>query len=135
MAKLLLRKTGLKILGLGLLVLFAAPTMAKSKSSRSIAVKKVARSVDQRVKRRAPASTGPKAPATRAPRVAAKPDNGRGLALARTSGPANDPNRSIEIRGQSRTLSMMLVLKNDKDSINFIKVRKDYNPEILATEF
>lgn len=47
----------------------------------------------------------------------------------------NDPNRAVEVRGQSRTLSMMLVLKNGKENINFIKVRKDYNPEILATNF
>lgn len=48
---------------------------------------------------------------------------------------ANDPNRAVEIRGQSRTLSMMLVLKNGKDSINFIKIRKDYAAEINGTEF
>jgi hypothetical protein len=46
-----------------------------------------------------------------------------------------DPNRAVEIRGQSRTLSMMLVLKNGKENINFVKVRKDYNAEIKATEF
>ena len=46
-----------------------------------------------------------------------------------------DPNSAVEIRGQARTLSMMLVLKNGKDGINFIKVRKDYRPEIPATDF
>ena len=46
-----------------------------------------------------------------------------------------DPNAALEIRGQARTLSMMLVLKNGKDGINFIKVRKDYHPEITTTEF
>lgn len=46
-----------------------------------------------------------------------------------------DPNSAVEVRGQARTLSMMLVLKNGKDSINFIKVRKDYRPEILGTEY
>ncbi len=48
---------------------------------------------------------------------------------------AADPNRAVEVRGQARTLSMMLVLKNGKENINFIQVRKDYNPEIQATEF
>jgi hypothetical protein len=48
---------------------------------------------------------------------------------------AVDPNRAIEIRGQSRTLSMMLVLKNGKENINFIRVRKDYNEEIRGTDF
>jgi len=46
-----------------------------------------------------------------------------------------DPNAALEVRGQARTLSMMLVLKNSKESINFIKVRKDYKPEIGITEF
>ena len=46
-----------------------------------------------------------------------------------------DPNSAVEVRGQARTLSMMLVLKNGKDGINFIKVRKDYHPEILNTDF
>lgn len=46
-----------------------------------------------------------------------------------------DPNAAVEVRGQARTLSMMLVLKNGKDAINFIKVRKDYKPEIMKTEF
>ena len=46
-----------------------------------------------------------------------------------------DPNQAVEIRGQSRTLSMMLVLKNGKENINFIKVRKDYNPEIIGTQY
>ncbi len=46
-----------------------------------------------------------------------------------------DSNAALEVRGQARTLSMMLVLKNGKDGINFIKVRKDYRPEIQATEF
>ena len=48
---------------------------------------------------------------------------------------AIDPNSAVEIRGQARTLSMMLVLKNGKDSINFIKVRKDYKAEIAKTEY
>jgi hypothetical protein len=46
-----------------------------------------------------------------------------------------DPNSAVEVRGQARTLSMMLVLKNGKDGINFIKVRKDFRPEIQATDF
>lgn len=48
---------------------------------------------------------------------------------------ALDPNSAIEVRGQARTLSMMLVLKNGKDAINFIKVRKDYHAEIMDTSY
>ncbi|PWU17291.1 MAG: hypothetical protein C5B49_09225 [Bdellovibrio sp.] len=43
--------------------------------------------------------------------------------------------RAVEVRGQSRTLSMMLVLKNGKENVDFVKPRKDYNSEILATQF
>lgn len=46
-----------------------------------------------------------------------------------------DPNSAVEVRGQARTLSMLLVLKNGKDGINFIKVRKDYHPEIMNTDY
>lgn len=49
--------------------------------------------------------------------------------------PNVDPNSAVEIRGQARSLSMMLVLKNGKDSINFIKPRKDYKAEISTTEY
>lgn len=50
-------------------------------------------------------------------------------------GVPNDPTKAVEIRGQSRTLSMMLVLKNGKENINFIKIRKDYQPEIAGTQY
>lgn len=46
-----------------------------------------------------------------------------------------DANSTLEVRGQARTLSMMLVLKKSKDEISFIKVRKDFKPEIQTTEF
>jgi hypothetical protein len=54
---------------------------------------------------------------------------------AAAGGGKNDPNHAVEIRGQSRTLSMMLVLKNGKENINFIKIRKDYSPEIAGTQY
>ncbi|OFZ16217.1 MAG: hypothetical protein A2Z20_00230 [Bdellovibrionales bacterium RBG_16_40_8] len=46
-----------------------------------------------------------------------------------------EANRSLEIRGQARNLSMMLVLKNSKDNIDFVKVRNDYTSEINGTQF
>ena len=42
---------------------------------------------------------------------------------------------AVEVRGQSRALSMMLVMKNGKEGINFIKVRKDYSAEIKRTSY
>jgi hypothetical protein len=80
--------------------------------------------------------------ATKAP--AAAPPNDlnamkRALASTGAKGPSDparlDPNAALEVRGQSRTLSMMLVLKNGKEAINFIKVRKDYRPEITTTPY
>ena len=60
---------------------------------------------------------------------------GVGPGGAAAGGGKNDPNHAVEIRGQSRTLSMMLVLKNGKENINFIKIRKDYSPEIAGTQY
>lgn len=44
-------------------------------------------------------------------------------------------NKVMKVRGQTRTLSMMLVLKNKKDSIEFINIKKNYREEILNTEY
>ncbi len=42
---------------------------------------------------------------------------------------------TVQIRGQTRNLSMMLIMKNGKDDINFIKPRRDYHNEVLSTTF
>lgn len=44
-------------------------------------------------------------------------------------------NKEFEVRGQSRNLSMMLVLRNDRDTINFVKTRDGYDREIQSTQF
>jgi hypothetical protein len=70
------------------------------------------------------------------PPVAVAPSNRPSILSTPIRKPASlDPNSAVEVRGQARTLSMMLVLKNGKDAINFIKPRKDYRPEIAKTEF
>ncbi len=43
--------------------------------------------------------------------------------------------QALEIRGQARTLSMMLILRNGKENVNFVKVRQNYATEIANTEF
>lgn len=43
--------------------------------------------------------------------------------------------KPMKVTGQTRTLSMMLVLKNKKEKIKFINVRKNYREEILKTEY
>jgi hypothetical protein len=88
------------------------------------------------------AGASPRATVGRGPASIPKsiPSSPKSAVPSVSRGPASIPvgaeaNRAVEIRGQSRTLSMMLVLKNSKDSINFIKVRKDYGPEIGGTQY
>ena len=47
-------------------------------------------------------------------------------------GGSGDLQKPLEVNGQSRNLNMMLVLRNDKDKIKFVKVRENYHDEILA---
>jgi hypothetical protein len=55
------------------------------------------------------------------------------MALENTS--EEGEGEGLEIRGQTRTLSMMLVLQSRRDKIDFIKPRKDYRDRILQTEY
>jgi|GEM_PF-6323830 len=43
--------------------------------------------------------------------------------------------KATEVKGQIRNLSMMLVLKNQKDRIEFVRMRRDYRKEILETKY
>lgn len=40
----------------------------------------------------------------------------------------------IEVKGQTRNFNMTLMLKTKKDKISFVKTRRDFKEEILATE-
>ena len=54
----------------------------------------------------------------------------------RPSGPSNvQIEKTLKVRGQTRTLNMMLVLKNKKDKLKFINARTKYREEILNTEY
>jgi hypothetical protein len=75
-----------------------------------------------------PAPTFDSAPRERLPTGMA------GLGLGSAAGSMNS-NKNFEIRGQARTLSMMLILRNGKENVNFVKVRQDYATEIAKTEF
>jgi hypothetical protein len=48
---------------------------------------------------------------------------------------SSEDGEGLEIRGQTRTLSMMLVLQSRRDKIDFIKPRTDYRNRILQTEY
>lgn len=41
----------------------------------------------------------------------------------------------LRVRGQTRTLNMMLILGNQKDKIRFVEIRRNYEEEILNTEY
>lgn len=41
----------------------------------------------------------------------------------------------MKVTGQTRTLNMLLVLKNKRDRINFINVRRNFRGEILDTQY
>jgi hypothetical protein len=43
--------------------------------------------------------------------------------------------KPLKVTGQTRTLSMMLVLKNKKDKSTFISPREHYRSEILNTRY
>jgi hypothetical protein len=43
--------------------------------------------------------------------------------------------KPLKVTGQTRTLSMMLVLKNKKEKSNFISPREHYRGEILTTRY
>jgi hypothetical protein len=52
-----------------------------------------------------------------------------------TGGGTATIDKPLKVMGQTRTLSMMLVLKNKKEKIDFIKVRQNYQNEILNTQY
>jgi hypothetical protein len=64
-----------------------------------------------------------------APRKVAVAKKAPVVGVAKRRAPASDPDAPIEVRGQSRNLNMMLILQNQDEIIDFIKLRKDYQTE------
>ncbi|MBK7963307.1 MAG: hypothetical protein IPK04_20235 [Bdellovibrionales bacterium] len=64
---------------------------------------------------------------------------------AQTSAPATSAPRglsagggeakALEVRGQARSLQMMMLLKGKGDDIHFVKPRKDFRPEVNTTTY
>src|SRR3954469_8665094 len=75
-----------------------------------------------------PSAPPPKAPvaAPRKPSKAAKAPSGGGGNMIGSGGMAT-VDKPLKVMGQTRTLSMMLVLKNKKEKIDFINVRQNYH--------
>ena len=55
--------------------------------------------------------------------------------MARAPNGVSDSNKALEVKGQTRNLSMMLTLKNRGDNIDFVKPRQNYQSEIKNTGF
>ncbi len=55
-----------------------------------------------------------------------------GSGLSALDAPSDKP---IEVRGQSRNLNMLLKLQNEREAIDFIKLRKNYKKEIKSQSF
>lgn len=76
-----------------------------------------------------------KASAKTVSRVAMATPSKKSSFIARGPAGVSDSQRALEIRGQSRNLSMLLVLKNRQDNIDFVKPRDSYHDEIQKTGF
>jgi len=48
---------------------------------------------------------------------------------------AAETSNPLNVRGQRRNLKMALVLKNKRDKVKFVKIRKNYKKEIEAGNF
>ncbi len=48
---------------------------------------------------------------------------------------SQEVDKPLKVQGQSRNLSMMLMLKKEKDKIKFGEIRENYNYEISKTNF
>jgi len=65
------------------------------------------------------------------------PDHGGRRTVAGAPGQSGtqEVEKPLRISGQSRNLSMMLVLKNDKDKVRFANVRRSYRDRLPDTRF
>lgn len=48
---------------------------------------------------------------------------------------SHEVQKPLQVTGQSRNLSMMLVLKSEKDRVRFVEVRRSYRGEVLKTDY
>lgn len=51
------------------------------------------------------------------------------------SGGSAGDEKVVKVKGQSRNLSMMLVLKGEKDKIKFGEIRENYKQEVIKTNY
>jgi FAD/FMN-containing dehydrogenase len=70
---------------------------------------------------------------TASPGVSARPQPSSGTIGGALAGEGGQ--RALEIKGQTRNVSSMLVRQSAKDSIDFVKLRKNYHGEIVGTKY
>jgi hypothetical protein len=115
-------------------ILALSPAMAQSKLKPKAAPSKA----PGRAPATAPARTSKAAPAgaSKSPAPAAS--------VSKTPAPVGPPGglsggggeaKALEVRGQARSLQMMMLLKGKGDDIHFVKPRKDFRPEINTTTY
>ncbi len=113
-----------------------APAKAAAKAAPAAKAKAPARAV---ASTRAPAKAAPAAKndtsyKVRMPAAAAFIPNADRGGMASIGGVA-ESDKAIQVTGQSRNLSMLLTLRNEKDRIKFVEVRRDFRPEIGQTQY
>jgi len=100
---------------------------ASAKASAKVAKGKVNKPVTKKALAKPPVATTKHVAVTRAPAQQRGPSS--------LSAGISDSQKSLEIRGQSRNLSMLLVLKNRHENIDFVKPRESYREEVPQTAF
>lgn len=55
--------------------------------------------------------------------------------VAEVPGGPREVEKPLNINGQTRNLSMMMTLKNDKDQIQFLDIRRNYKNEVPKTNY
>lgn len=68
------------------------------------------------------------------PRAKSAGGGGQERTMASVGG-VQEAEKPLEVTGQSRNLNMVLVLKNDKDKIKFVEVRRSYRDEVKKTQY
>jgi hypothetical protein len=106
-----------------IIILFClATSSAQAATGRTKKAKTVSAPKARVTARRAPAAVAPRRTASRRP--------------ASVGGPAvQESDKALKVNGQARSINMTLVLKNDKDEINFVKPRTSFQDKIGETKF
>ncbi len=131
-------------------ILALSPTMAQSKLTQKAPPSKTQARAPAVAPGRAPAVAPGRAPAaapartSKAAPAGASKSPAPAASASKTPAPVGPPGglsggggevKALEVRGQARSLQMMMLLKGKGDDIHFVKPRKDFRPEINTTTY